>query len=283
MEAATDKRLVFFNNTAGTGVNADVRAILDRGGIPYLSGMRTALAAIARLIDTGVGPPPQIEVPAASALPEEETDCFEVLRQAGIPMVAAEPVRSAAEAIAVATRFGFPVVLKGIAAHLPHKTELGLVRLGLRDATEVADAFAALQAILRDHAKRGVTGNVVVQAMAPEGVELILGATNQPGFGSFVLAGPGGVLAEISAQASVRLGPVDLAMARAMLGETAAARLLGGVRGRPRCDIDAAARAIAAFSRLAAAHVGHYAALEINPLIVTARGAVGVDLLLEPH
>jgi acyl-CoA synthetase (NDP forming) len=283
VEAATDKRLVFFNNTSGTGVNPDVRAILDRGGIPYLSGMRTALAAIARLIDTVVAPPSQIEVPAALALPEEETACFDALRQAGIPMVAAEPVRSAAEASAVATRFGFPVVLKGIAAHLPHKTELGLVRLDLRDASEVADAFAALQAILRDRARDGVTGNVVVQAMAPEGVELILGATNQPGFGSFVLAGPGGVLAEISAQASVRLGPVDLATARAMLGETAAARLLGGVRGRPCCDIDAAARAIADFSRLAAAHVGRYAAMEINPLIVTAQGAVGVDLLLEPH
>ena len=71
--------------------------------------------------------------------------------------------------------------------------------------------------------------------------------------------------------------------ARAMLQETAAATLLGGVRGRPRCDIDAAAKAIAAFSRLAAAHVDCYAALEINPLIVTPQGAVGVDLLLHPH
>jgi acetate---CoA ligase (ADP-forming) len=91
------------------------------------------------------------------------------------------------------------------------------------------------------------------------------------------------VLAEISAQASVRPGPVDLVTARAMLQETAAATLLGGVRGRPRCDIDAAAKAIAAFSRLAAAHVDCYAALEINPLIVTPQGAVGVDLLLDPH
>jgi len=90
------------------------------------------------------------------------------------------------------------------------------------------------------------------------------------------------VLAEISAQASVRPGPVDLVTARAMLQETAAATLLGGVRGRPRCDIDAAAKAIAAFSRLAAAHVDCYAALEINPLIVGPRGAIGVDLLIEP-
>jgi acyl-CoA synthetase (NDP forming) len=189
VEATTDKRLVFFNNTAGTGVNRDVRAILDRGGIPYLSGMRTALAAIARLIDTATAAPPQIEVPAAPPLPEEETACFDALRQVGILMVATEQVRNPTEAITVATRCGFPVVLKGVVQHLPHETELCLVRLGLRDATEVADAFAALQAILRDHARDNVTGNVVVQAMALEGVELILGATNQSGFGSFVLAG----------------------------------------------------------------------------------------------
>jgi hypothetical protein len=197
-------------------------------------------------------------------------------------MVATEPVHSAAEAIAAAERIGFPVVMKGVAAHLPHKSDLGLVRLGLSDTADVAAAYDELRAILRAHAKDSATGTVVVQAMAPDGVELIVGINNQPGFGSFVLAGPGGVLVEISRQASVRLGPVDAATARAMLAETAAATLLAGVRGRPPCDIDAAAEAIAAFSCVGAAHAQHYAALEINPLIVGPRGAIGVDLLIEP-
>jgi acetate---CoA ligase (ADP-forming) len=280
--AATDKRLVFFNNTAGTGVNADVRAILDRGGIPYLSGMRTGLAAIARLIDTTAPVPASIEAPPMAALPNEETARFAALREAGVPMVAAQTVHSAAEAIAVAERFGFPVVLKGVAAHLPHKSDLGLVRLGLADAAGVTAAYDALVAILQTHAADGVAGSVVVQAMAPDGVELIVGINNQAGFGSFVLAGPGGVLVEISKQASVRLGPIDTATARAMLQETAAATLLAGVRGRSRCDIDAAAASMAAFSRFGAAHAGRYAALEINPLIVSPHGAVGVDLLIEP-
>ncbi len=119
--------------------------------------------------------------------------------------------------------------------------------------------------------------------MAPDGVELIVGVMNREGFGSFVLVGLGGVLVDVSRKVSVRLGPVDAATARAMLQETEAATLLGGVRGRPRCDIDAAARAIAAFSRAAAAHSEFYAAMEINPLIVGLHGAVGVDLLIEPH
>jgi acyl-CoA synthetase (NDP forming) len=278
----TDKRLVFFNNLVGTGVNADVRAILDRARIPYLSGMRTALAAIARVIDTTTNPSPPIDVPHAAPLPDEEPARFAALRAAGVPMVAAEPVRSAAEAIAAAERIGFPVAMKGIAAHLPHKSDLGLVRLGLADTAGVAAAYDELHAILRAHATNGATGTIVVQAMAPDGVELIVGINNQPGFGSFVLAGPGGVLVEISKQASVRLGPVDAATARAMLAETAAATLLAGVRGRPPCDIDAAAEAIAAFSRVGAAHAERYAALEINPLIVGPRGAIGVDLLIGP-
>jgi hypothetical protein len=197
-------------------------------------------------------------------------------------MVAAALVRSAAEAIAAAERIGFPVAMKGIAAHLPHKSDLGLVRLRLLDVAGVTAAYHELHTILRAHATDGATGTVEVQAMAPDGVELIVGINNLPGSGSFVLVGPGGVLVEISKQASVRLGPVDVATARAMLAETAAVTLLAGVRGRPRCDIDAAAEAIAAFSRVGAAHAARYAALEINPLIVGPRGALGVDLLIEP-
>jgi acyl-CoA synthetase (NDP forming) len=280
--ASTDKRLVFFNNLVGTGVNAEVRAILDRGRIPYLCGMRAALAAIAHLIDTTTSAPPPIEVRPEAALPEEETARFAALRAAGVPMVAAALVRSAAEAIAAAERIGFPVAMKGIAAHLPHKSDLGLVRLRLLDVAGVTAAYHELHTILRAHATDGATGTVEVQAMAPDGVELIVGINNLPGSGSFVLVGPGGVLVEISKQASVRLGPVDVATARAMLAETAAVTLLAGVRGRPRCDIDAAAEAIAAFSRVGAAHAARYAALEINPLIVGPRGALGVDLLIEP-
>jgi acyl-CoA synthetase (NDP forming) len=281
--AETDKRLVMFNNTSGTGVNAEVRAILDTGRIPYLSGMRPALAAMGHLARLAAPPPMRASVPAGDALADDEIARFAALDAAGVPMVAGERVASIPEAIAAAERLGFPVVLKGIAAHLPHKSDLGLVRLALGDAAAVAAAFAAVSAILAAHARDGVPGSVVVQAMAVEGVELIVGVRNEPGFGSFVLAGPGGVLVEISAQASVRLGPVDAAGARAMLQETAVGRLLEGVRGRPRCDIDAAAAAIAAFSAFGAAQAGRLAALEINPLIVGPTGAVGVDLLLEPR
>jgi hypothetical protein len=174
-------------------------------------------------------------------------------------------------------------VLKGVADHLPHKSELGLVRLGLCDAADVSEAYASLDGILRAHARSGAPGGVVVQAMAGEGIELILGVRNLPGFGSFLLVGPGGVLVEVSKQVAVRLGPVDEAEARVMLAGTAAATLLAGVRGKGPYAIDAAAAAIAAFSRFGATQRDRFAAIEINPLIVTRDGAVGVDLLMEPQ
>jgi len=121
--------------------------------------------------------------------------------------------------------------------------------------------------------------------MAGDGVELIVGIRNDPKLGSFVIVGPGGVLVEIANQASVRRGPVDEDGARAMLHETAAARLLAGVRGKGPFDAAGAARAIAALSRFGAARRDALATLEINPLIVGRQSVLGVDILAErqPH
>jgi acyl-CoA synthetase (NDP forming) len=280
----TDKRMVFFNNTSGSGVNAEVKAILDKGNIAYLSGLRPSLAAIRNLMMLGgeiLHSPGSLGAPLP--LPESEPERFRCLREQGVPMVAAESVGSIEAAVTAAEKMGYPVVLKGVAPHLPHKSDLGLVRLALRNRDEVTQAHAALSAILTEHAKPDSPHEIVVQKMAEPGVELIVGIRNQKGFGSFVVAGPGGVLVEIANQANVCLGPVNEAQAKAMLQATAAGKLLAGVRGNPPCDIDAAASAIAAFSRFGAEHMDTLAALEINPLIVGPRGAVGVDVLFESH
>ena len=283
VEAKTSKRLVFFNNTSGSGVNAEVRAILDRGNIPYLSGLRPALAAIANL-NALKSAAPDIKSPRATkatALPASQPECFTLLNKLGIGMVGARTVLGAASAVAAAEKCGYPVAMKAVAEHLPHKSDLGLVRPNLASARQVEDAFADLSKRLAEHARPGSPGEIVLQAMAPIGVELIVGIRNEANFGSFVIVGPGGVLVALANQASVRLGPVDESEARAMLFETAAGKLLQGARGAPACDIDAAAAAIAAFSRFGAAQAAELSALEINPLIASPQGAWGVDLLLD--
>ena len=279
-----DKRIVFASNSVGNGVSPVLRGLLAPAGIPYLSGMRAGLAAVrnmARLCDMEV----KTAVTPASApqWPADEPARFRQLSDAGIPMAPTEVVDTRDAAATVAVRMGFPVALKGIADHLPHKSDLGLVRLRIADAHGAAEAFDALAAILAHHARDGARGCVVVQKMADEGIELIVGVRNDPGFGSFIIVGPGGVLVDVANQASVRRGPVDEREARAMLAETPAARLLAGVRGNGPWDADAAAHAIGALSRFGAAHRATLATLEINPLIVGRIGVQGVDVLAEPH
>jgi acetate---CoA ligase (ADP-forming) len=286
LAARSDKRFVFFNNTSGTGPNAEVRAVLDRARIPYLSGVGTALAAIGHSLRESL---PRASA-AASALPRGwcrralgagEVERFRLLADAGLPMAECLAVSSAAEAAKAGARLGHPVVLKGSAPQLAHKSDLGLVRLALRDGAEIEAAFHEVSAILARELPPGGPREIYLQKMAPPGVELILGVRNEPGFGSFILVGLGGIFVEVIAKVSLRLGPVDEREALAMLRETPAVLLLDGVRGKGPYDATAAARAIAALSRLGQATVGVLASLEINPLIVHEQGATGVDLLIE--
>ena len=172
--------------------------------------------------------------------------------------------------------------MKGCAPSLPHKSELGLVKVGVPSEKSVAADYADLSARLNNALPAGSPREIVVQEMAGEGVELIIAVRNDPHLGSFVVVGPGGLLVEVMGKVSVRRGPVDRETADAMLDETAAGMLLGGVRGRGPFDRKAAVEAIVALSRVGAMlHVA--ATIEINPLIVTASGALGVDLLIELH
>jgi acyl-CoA synthetase (NDP forming) len=276
--ATNDKALVFMNATAGAGPNREIKKVLDAAGIPYLSGMRTSLAAISNWGQAQFTAPLKNEPGPISG-----PITLERLREAGVPMVEEQAVASAGEAVQVAENYGLPVVLKGCAPSLPHKSELGLVKVGLADEPAVAAAFATLSKRLSDSLAPGAPGEIVVQAMAGEGVELIIAVRNDPHLGSFVVVGPGGVLVEVMGKASVRRGPVDEETANTMLDETAAGKLIDGVRGRGPFDRKSAAQAIAALSNLGASLHAEIATIEINPLIVTTRGALGVDVLIEPQ
>ncbi len=290
--AAQGKRIVFFNNTVGSGPNLELRAALDEAGIPYLSGMSPALAAIAGWLSLAKAAPQAEDATRAAGADADawrarlraptlaEAELLAMMREAGIAMVEQRVVASAAEAVAAAEALGYPVVLKASAPQLPHKSEHDLVRLDLGSAEAVRAAYAALEHRLRALREPAVETSIIIQPMLRQGVELVIGIRHEPGFGPLVMAGLGGVFVELLDEVAWRLAPIDAAEARAMLAETRAARLLGGFRGRGPYDIAAAAEAIAALSRFAAATAGLVGAIEINPLIVRERGAFGVDLLL---
>ena len=282
-----DKAIVFMNATAGAGPNRDVKAILDGAGIPYLSGMRTSLAAISHwLREPARERPRPLDAARWTARLQgatSETAAFGVLGEAGVPMTRAERAATPRDASRIAASIGFPVVLKGCAPALPHKSEHGLVRLGIETPADAERAHADLAAKLAVLLPPDAPREIVVQQTAPAGVELVVAVRNDPLLGSYVVVGPGGLFVEVIGRAAVRRGPVDEAEAGAMLDETVAGRLVDGVRGKGPFDRRAACAAIAALSRLGAALHGTVATLEINPLIVAREGAFGVDLLVEPQ
>ena len=159
-----------------------------------------------------------------------------------------------------------------------HKTEHGLVRVGLRNDDELrAEAVAMLE-----RAGVGALG-LLVQEMVKPVAELLVGARVDPDFGPVIVVGGGGMLVEVYKDAAVRLAPVSEETARAMIEETRAATLLGGWRGRPPGDVDAAARAVARLSEFVADFREQVREVEINPLAVLERGVCALDCVIVPR
>jgi acetate---CoA ligase (ADP-forming) len=285
--AKTDKKFIFVNNTNSAGLDPDISAALDAVGIPYLSGMRTALAAVGLWLATEAVSPDAAAQEGTFPHPSgmRESARFALLAEAGLPMAPCSPVSNPDNAVQAAAKFGLPVVLKGTAPSIAHKTEHGLVRLGISSDDLIRAHVADLSRKLNALAPDDKAAEIVVQPQAADGVQLILGIRNDPSFGSVVVVGLGGTLVEVLNEASLRIGPVDEATARAMLAETKAATLLAGTRGKGPFDIDAAVKAIVALSRFGHSCRSAYASIEINPLIVhpAGVGATGVDIVIEPQ
>ena len=192
-----------------------------------------------------------------------------MIAASGIAFAEARRVTSWDEARSAAEELGFPVVLKALG--LLHKSDQGGVVLGLEDE-------AALERAYTDLIDRLGPPELSVEAMATvaNGVELIVGARRDARFGPIALIGAGGLYAEILADVAVALAPLDAAQAEKLLRSLRVAPLLEGARGHAPLDLAAAARAAAALSSIAAEHP-EIAEIEVNPLLVTPHGAIGLD------
>jgi acyl-CoA synthetase (NDP forming) len=194
----------------------------------------------------------------------------------GIPQAPAQRLRTPEEAVTVP----FPVAIKIDSPDIEHKTEVGGVELGLRDPHDAAAAAKRILERVRAARPRARIDGLVASSMQAGLGEAILGYRVDAQAGPLVLVGAGGTLAELYRDFALRLAPVTLEEAREMVAEVRGFAPLRGYRNAPRGDLEALARALAAFSRLAARP--EVAEAEINPLIVKAEGAgvIGVDSLL---
>ena len=210
----------------------------------------------------------------------DEHQAMKLLASWGIPVVDARVASDAAEAAHAAGSIGSPVAMKILSPDIAHKSEAGGVALGVA-SEQAADTYEALVARVRAYdAKADIRGTLVAPMVS--GIELILGMRRDPVFGSIVMAGSGGVFAEVLADVAFRKAPIDEPEARCMIAELACARVLEGARGRPRCDVDALAAAVAALSRFGAAHADRVNSVDINPFVVLpeGEGALALDALI---
>ena len=180
-------------------------------------------------------------------------------------------------AVSAARMLGRPVALKLDAEALAHKSDLGLVRLGLADDDAIRSAATALFDAGRQHGLQ--TRGLLVEPMAEPGLELIVGLHRDPQFGPAVVVGLGGILTEVLDDVAIRLAPVTHETALAMLADLRGGRILDGMRGRPAVDRGAVADLIVAVARLGAERDG-IVEIDLNPVIATPDGAVAVDALV---
>ena len=198
-----------------------------------------------------------------------------ILRAHGVPLVPERVAGSIEEAIAAAEEIGFPVVLKGIGPAVAHKTEHGLVQLDVKDAVGVAAACRAMRAGAGD-----LCDAFLVQPMLGCGLEFAIGIQSDPAMGPAVLLSFGGIFIEAFGAPVVEIAPIDAPTAEAMIRAVDHKDILGGYRTGQRRDRRALAAALVAAGRLAWNLRHRIESLDLNPIIVSERGAFAVDAVL---
>ena len=211
-------------------------------------------------------------------LGSEETRAL--LEGFGVPMAREALATSPSAAARLAAELGYPVVMKIASPDFPHRSDAGLVRLGVSSATEARRAHEELVAAARKADRRARVEGVLVQEQLEGGTEMIVGVTRDRVFGPAVLVGTGGVFAEVLADVAVRPLPLDRRDAEEMVRSLKGAALLAGARGRPKGDVRALVGVVLAVARLAAACGDRLAELDLNPVVVRSSGAVAVDALV---
>jgi acetyltransferase len=297
--AGTSEKPILGAWLGGASMREGVR-LLGAAGIPSFQTPEAAVGAFMTLVDyarnleTLYETPRDIPVtfPLArrevrerflSFVPESgdilsERASKRLLAAYGIPTALPEEAHTEDEAAAVAERLGYPAVLKILSPDITHKTDVGGVALDLGDEAAIRAAYGRIVAAARARRPDARIDGVTVQRMVRgrDAVELIVGAKQDPVFGTVILVGAGGVTAELYHDRALGLPPLNERLARRMLESLRSWPLLNGYRGRTQVNLDSLIEVLMRFSYLVADYP-EIAELDVNPLLVTAEGAIALD------
>jgi acyl-CoA synthetase (NDP forming) len=282
----TDRFVLAYNSMTTGAVEAAMVGKLRAAGIPYVESTETTFAALAKLLrrTAPLRDPRTATRWTQRSGPTRNLDLGEardLLDEVGIAMPAMRQARSESVALDFAAAVGAPVALKIDQPDITHRTDVGGVRLGLLDPVEVARHYRELRALLDAVEGAENRGSIVVQEMAPKGIELILGLRFDPVVGPAVLIGMGGVLAELLDDVAVVAPPFTRADADAALRTLRGARLFAGVRGAAPVPTTAVVGAMVALGDWALDRADGVSVVEMNPLVVADDGSVlAVDALV---
>lgn len=257
-------------------------------GVPCYTSLRGPALALAALADreaascdrarltTSPGDPVSRDVAlrrldaAAEMLCEYEAN--DVLAAYGIATLPARLAKDAAAAVDAATSLGYPVALKIQSPDIPHKSDAGGVALGLADAAAVRDAWAAMLARIAERLPAARLHGVLVQTMAPRGLEMIAGTVDDVDFGPLLTVGLGGIHVEMLGDVATLPLPIDALDAQSLLERLRGVRLLGPLRGAPARDRAAFAALLVRLARLQGDFAGHIATIDLNPVLLHDAG-----------
>jgi acyl-CoA synthetase (NDP forming) len=219
--------------------------------------------------------PPAVDAKGMTgAVPTDKA--MEILAGAGIPVVKDIFVRSPEEATNAAAALGYPVALKVVSPQVLHKTEVGGVRLNIRDSEELKKSYLSMLKEVQEKSPGASIQGFLVQRCLSGGIELILGSKQDATFGPVLVFGMGGIYTEILQDVAFRIAPVSSADALEMIGETRVSQLLQGVRGQEKADLDALVKAITSLSDLVVNNP-EIKEVDINPLLASSKGVVALD------
>lgn len=250
---------------------SDYRHILERPEPEYVS-YEVDRAAVRSVID---------RVRSEGRVTIGDAEARDIQKAYGLKIPDSRLASTPDEAVKIAAELGYPIVLKIASPDILHKTDVGGVRVGLRSATEVRDAFELMVYRAQRYIPEARIWGCQVQEMVPSGLEILVGMNRDPQFGPLVTFGLGGIYVETLKDVTFRIAPFSSQEAKQMLSEIRSHALLDGVRGEPPVDKESIIETLLRIGQLVQ-DFPEIVELDINPLIVypEGQGAISIDMRL---